>query len=51
MQQAQSPESCDNEENKKKKFKIPDIEVPDSVKIFILAFLKQVGVVWQFSVY
>lgn len=32
----------DDEDKKKKKFKLPNIEVPENVKIFLLAFLKQV---------
>lgn len=33
----------DDGEDKKKKFKLPQIEIPDRVKIFLLVLLKQVS--------
>lgn len=39
----QQIEQNDNEKEKKKTFKLPKIEIPDHVKIFLFALLKQVS--------
>lgn len=43
----QQKEVADDGEEKKKKFQLPQIEIPDKVKIFLLALFKQVSVTSQ----